>query len=424
MKILLTTVAAVCGLSLVVDPGLAQTWTQTSAPTNYWQSIASSADGSKLVAAVSYTSAGSGIYTSTNSGATWALNNLPIGPPYGGSWESVASSADGSKLVAAAFEYGIFISTNSGVDWIQTSAPTNSQAPKDSNGLWGSVASSADGSILVASVGQAFNYVGPIYVSTNSGATWTQTSAPTNNWVCVASSADGRKLVAAVCYGRVYTSADTGVTWTQTSLPYTNWISVASSADGDKLVAANAYPFSGVSSLSCIYSSIDSGVTWTAHIPPFNRTSWQEVVSSADGMKLVAVAQDPDAYEFSIYTSTDLGTTWMSNNAPFQVYCCVASSADGGKLVAGSVGDPYNPQGGGIYTLQTTPAPQLNLAPSGSNLTVSWIIPSTNFVLQQSSYLTSWADVTNPPTFDLTNLQDEVVLSPTNSSSFYRLKTP
>jgi len=32
--------------------------------------------------------------------------------------------------------------------------------------------------------------------------------------------------------------------------------------------------------------------------------------------------------------------------------------------------------------------------------------------------------VTNPPALNLTNLQDKVVLSSTNGSGFYRLKTP
>ncbi len=32
--------------------------------------------------------------------------------------------------------------------------------------------------------------------------------------------------------------------------------------------------------------------------------------------------------------------------------------------------------------------------------------------------------MTDTPTLNPTNLQDEVILSPTNSSVFYRLKTP
>jgi hypothetical protein len=47
-----------------------------------------------------------------------------------------------------------------------------------------------------------------------------------------------------------------------------------------------------------------------------------------------------------------------------------------------------------------------------------------NFVLQQSSDLASWTDMTDTPALNLTNLQNEVVLSPTNGSGFYRLKTP
>jgi hypothetical protein len=77
-----------------------------------------------------------------------------------------------------------------------------------------------------------------------------------------------------------------------------------------------------------------------------------------------------------------------------------------------------------IYTSQITPAPQLNLAASHTNLTLGWTIPSTNFVLQQSADLLAWADVTNPPVLNLTNLQNQVTLPPAASSGFYRLKTP
>src|SRR2546422_1327920 len=54
--------AALSGLLAVVSPASAQTWTQTSAPSDYWWSVASSADGSKVVAACF----SSGIYTSAD----------------------------------------------------------------------------------------------------------------------------------------------------------------------------------------------------------------------------------------------------------------------------------------------------------------------------------------------------------------------
>ena len=66
----------------------------------------------------------------------------------------------------------------------------------------------------------------------------------------------------------------------------------------------------------------------------------------------------------------------------------------------------------------------MNITPANGNLTLSWIVPSTNFVMQQSSDLDSWTDMTNMPVLNLTNLQNQVTLAPSNSSGFYRLKTP
>ena len=78
---------------------------------------------------------------------------------------------------------------------------------------------------------------------------------------------------------------------------------------------------------------------------------------------------------------------------------------------------------GNIYTSQTTPAPQLNLTPSPTNFTLGWTVPSTNFVLQQSTDLTSWGNVTNLPVLNCTNLQHQVTLPLNGDYGFYRLAT-
>ena len=78
-------------------------WTNHGNTTS-WMSIASSADGTKLVAST----AGPGIYTSTDSGVSWtSRTNISFG-------YYVASSADGTKLVAAGSN-SIYTSTDSGV---------------------------------------------------------------------------------------------------------------------------------------------------------------------------------------------------------------------------------------------------------------------------------------------------------------------
>ncbi len=91
---ILLTVAALI-FSLGIGSASAQLWRLSLYGTNTWTSVASSADGARLVAV-----AGSGqIFTSTNGGSgfnsAWITNNAPAV-----AWTGVASSADGNRLVA------------------------------------------------------------------------------------------------------------------------------------------------------------------------------------------------------------------------------------------------------------------------------------------------------------------------------------
>jgi hypothetical protein len=282
--------------------------------------------------------------------ATILTNWMPHGGPSG--VHAVACSVDGTKLVAAGSsseggDWGIYTSTNSGLTWTTTSAPTNS---------WMSVASSADGTKLVAAAYLGFGSDGFIYTSTNSGLTWTPTSAPANSWASVASSADGTKLVAAANLyygdGLIYASTNSGLTWTPANAPSNYWTSVASSADGTKWVAAGAL----------IYSSANSGLTWATASAPAN--SWSSVASSADGTKLVAAAALLYYQLYSdglIYTSTNSGLTWTPTGASTNVWTSVASSADGTKLVAAA---PVSNGGDGFIYASTNSG--LTWTPAGA----------------------------------------------------------
>lgn len=259
--------------SIYTSADYGTTWTtQTSAPTGaYWTSVASSSDGSHLAAVVF----GGGIYTSINFGATWAAQT---GAPASAFWQAIASSADGSHLVAAVTSGRIYTSANYGVTWApQNSAPAN----------WISLASSADGGKLVAAV-----FGGSLYTSTDAGATWTpQPGAPTSaNWQCVASSVNGSALAAVVMGGGIYTSPDFGVTWTlQNGAPTGSaWQSVASSADGSFLLAAGY--------ATGVWTSTNSGVAWTLQSSPPGGASWQSVATSADGVRLAGVVNGGAIY--------------------------------------------------------------------------------------------------------------------------------
>lgn len=391
------------GLFAATQIALAQTWTQTSAPITNWTTVACSANGTKLVAAAnggvgpgpSYIVAPGQIYISTNFGSTWIqATNAPVLD-----WRSVACSADGNKLVAVAYGDGIYRSIDGGLTWTATSAlKTN----------WVSVASSADGDSLaaLAEVFPSFDF----YTSSDSGNTWSAKDSPYDRWVAIASSADGNTL-AACGPGTILASTNSGNSWTtnvSAGPTFPTFFSVASSANGTRLVVAGAEARNGE-----IYHSTNSGFTWTPiEAPPIRR-----IASSADGSKLVAAA-----YVGPIYASTNFGLTWMTNlPSGTNYWASVASSADGSKLVAVANGG-----GGGIWTAQVTSMLQLNVKTSNTNLHISWVVPSIDFVLQENSDLatTNWTDLTNRAVLNLTNLHDEVTLPLTNDSGFYRLKTP
>ncbi|HTV41592.1 MAG TPA: hypothetical protein VMF08_13505 [Candidatus Sulfotelmatobacter sp.] len=97
-----------------------------------------------------------------------------------------------------------------------------------------------------------------------------------------------------------------------------------------------------------------------------------------------------------------------------------ASSADGNELVAAAEYEGVG-NSGGIWILQTPPSPQLNASLSNGSLNLSWIVPSTNMALEESPDLINWTLLTDAPSLNDANLQEQLAISPTNSSGFFRL---
>ena len=290
-----------------------------------WNSIASSADGVKLIAAAS----GSNLYTSADSGLTWT-EQTNSGAQI---WQALASSADGTHLVAVAFPGSIFTSTDSGVHWTSNS---NSSGTRQ----WQSVASSADGSHLIALASN-----GPIATSADGGVTWVINNSLGNRyWGGVASSADGAKLVVngvpSMGIPALYTSTDFGAHWTvQPGAGSTIYSSIVSSTDGTRLLAAGS---------TAVYS-VDSGVTWT----PLTVAALSLVACSADCSHIVASGIGVKV----IYTSIDFGHSWSTNPGEVQQWSGLAMAADGSRFAA-------SVQGGFLYS--QTPSTTVGTAGSVS----------------------------------------------------------
>ena len=159
-------------------------------------------------------------FFSTNSGTTWVAAGAPTA-----NWSAIASSADGSKLVATVKGGSIYASTNLGATWTTHGATNQS---------WSAVASSADGTRLVATIQN-----GGIYTSTNSGATWASNNVPEPHLVRRRFHSDGSILLTLARSGWSFKSTNGGSSWSELSVPYDFWQSVASSSSGSNLLAAS-----------------------------------------------------------------------------------------------------------------------------------------------------------------------------------------
>ena len=382
MKIKFLDSILVVAVLAIVASGFAHTWQQVN-PNIHFGAFGMSADG-RIICAVP---SGTHPIVSTDSGKTWSI--LTNSPPTGSLAfvGGLAVSADGAKIYAALCSNSVsrtwvFVSPDQGTNWTPTVFPSTTLS---TNLL---VACSSDATKVVVATTE-----GPIYYSTNSGNSCYTSSVPNVAWKSIASSADGSRMVAAASFGSVYFSEDFGATWASTNLPGEFWNSVCISRDG-QVVGAIA---------SSIYISTNTGVTWST-----NAISGRSIACSADGSTWIAAGQQ-------IYTSTNGGVTWQTNLASAQWNAGVVS-ADGAEMVAFGSGQ-------GTWLGRETPAPQLNIQSRNSALNVSWLIPSTNFVLQQNADLatTNWIAVPNSPTLNFTNLQQEVSVPVTASNAFFRL---
>jgi len=116
-----------------------------------------------------------------------------------------------------------------------------------------------------------------------------------------------------------------------------------------------------------------------------------------------------------VVVNSAFAQTWTQTGAPSMSWGTIAMSADGRETDASTNGH--------IYMLKTIAAPQVNITPINDSFKLSWLVPSRNFVLQQSTDLSAWTDVTNSPVLNFTNLNDEVTVPPASGCGFYRLVT-
>ena len=281
-------------------PGSSSTGTfaATSAPQQNWWSLASSANGQKLIAGLNGATNGFGTrtYVSTDYGQTWS----DLSPSAVFAEAYVTISPDGGHLLNALPDGHLWLSTNDGSSWANvTPSPTSS---------WRATATSADGSVVLAA-----DNSGAVYMSTDTGSTWSLSTTMPQGARGAAVSSDGTVLAVTSTGGNIWVSTDGGTNWNARASAQP-WTAIAMSSNGSHLAAT----IGG----GQIYTSTDSGATWTLQATS-PALSWTGIASSSSGNRLLAVNGS------QIFESTDSGATWASVTAASQNPRSVAMSADG-----------------------------------------------------------------------------------------------
>ena len=253
-----------------------------------------------------------------------AVGAIPA-PTYGTVWSdagvssgniiSVAMSSDGTRITAVKNGYSIYVSTNTGASWTPIAINTG----------WYDVAMSSSGQYQTAV--PFGNY---IYVSNDYGASFHQAPGTNGQWKAVAMSSSGQiQAVEATGMGsgQIYISTNYGENWSLlVNSPIKNWGDIAMSSLGNVIVAS--VNFSNSYQADQIYVSENQGTSWTAYGPTKN---WRSVAISSDGTKQIATALTSD----QIYYSTNTGHTWSSYTNPIaNNWYGVAMSANGQILTA------------------------------------------------------------------------------------------
>jgi hypothetical protein len=220
--------------------------------------------------------------------------------------EVVSFATSGNNLFAGTINYGIFVSSNNGTNWTQTSLNNRTILS------------------LAVSVSNIFagTFANGVYLSTNNGASWTQTSLGTGKDI-YSLAVNGNYIFAGTGTPSegVFLSTDNGTSWVQTSLN-DKWI-YSLTVNGNYIIAGTGSPGYGV------YFSTDNGTSWT-------QTSLNNRIVyalAANGNNIFA-----GTYFYGVYHSSNNGTNWVQTSLNQSIYSLAAS---GNNIFAGCY--IYNP---------------------------------------------------------------------------------
>jgi uncharacterized protein (DUF736 family) len=292
---------------------------------------------------------------STNGGSTWSISSAPSG-----NWISIDMTLTGSRIIGVQYLGGMYLSNDSGATWSAVSGGALSTSGRE----YESVTVSTDGSRIAAAIMN-----GEIQVSSDGGATWTAARAAgtpaggaalVDQFRAIDSSADGSVVVAATQNNRVYLSTDGGATFQLRPVAVggtavgDGWYRVKVSEDGNTIVLAGNYQYTSAS--SGIYVSRDRGLTWRRGSS--DSATYSSISLSANGDIIgVTVSDDGAGGTGRVMLSTNGGVSFAPAATPAGEtnWRAMAISGTAGRAVLAA--GTFASRNGQVYTSSTLVGP-------------------------------------------------------------------
>ncbi len=263
-----------------------------SSPFGSWEPSAGPPGGSiRALTSVDtslYAGTDHGLYQSSDGGASWQLDDLPLEQPV------QALAVIDHTVLAGTSGGGLFRSDDNGAHWM----PADEGLPQVPT-LYIYAFAVSSGSVFAAVVGETYE---SIYESTDAGRSWSP-RGPTPPGGIISLVAVGGTLYGGstavspkLTTGGVYRSNDRGMTWTLTSDSLANEnVRVVFFSSGALIAGTD----------TGIYRSLDQGMNWTTGIVISNRShSVTSVIGVGSSLYAGMVGE-------GVFKSGDNGVTWV-----------------------------------------------------------------------------------------------------------------
>jgi hypothetical protein len=210
-------------------------------------------------------------------------------------------SKSGNNIFAGTGYDGVYLSTNNGQNWAQTSYTENTVFSLASSGNYTCIGTDNNGGI---------------YLTTNNGQNWTRTLDINTRYYALVST--GSTFYAGTYDNGLYKSTNYGYNWTQTSL---------NTAQIGCLAVSGSYIYAGKSG-SGIYYSSDGGVNWLQTLSGIN----VRTLLANDSIVIAGTSMN------GVLVSTNHGQTWKNKNDNLPISNIASLQFSNGYVIAGTNG--------------------------------------------------------------------------------------